>query len=122
VNAAGRGWIHLRSDGGWFLLSVMLLILVTDLWAYVLHRAQHRFPVLWAMHSLHHSAEALSIITGVRHFWLEGAINTAVFPVMGIVFRVPPEVATTVAFIYLLPDGMAHLNVRLSLGRIGLVL
>jgi sterol desaturase/sphingolipid hydroxylase (fatty acid hydroxylase superfamily) len=78
--------------------------------------------VLWAMHSLHHSAEALSIITGARHFWLESAIHTAVVPVLGIIFKVPPEVATTVAFIYLLPDGMAHLNLRLSLGRFALVL
>jgi sterol desaturase/sphingolipid hydroxylase (fatty acid hydroxylase superfamily) len=122
VNAMGGGWFHLRSDGWWFLLSVVVVILATDLWSYLVHRAEHKFPVLWAMHSLHHSAEALSIITGARHFWLESAINTAVFPVMGIIFKVPPEVATTVAFIYLLPDGMAHLNFRLSLGRFVLVL
>jgi len=120
VNAAGGGWINLRSDGWWFSLSVMLLIVVTDLWAYLLHRAQHRFPVLWAMHSLHHSAEALSIITGVRHFWLEGAINTAAFSLLGIIFKTPPEVVAFVALLYILPDGLAHTNVRLSLGRFAL--
>src|SRR5262249_43260444 len=56
VNAAGGGWIHLRSDGWWFLLSFVVLVLANDLWTYLIHRAQHRFPVLWAMHSLHHSA------------------------------------------------------------------
>ena len=122
VNAAGGGWINLRSDGWWFLLSFIVLSIAIDFWTYIVHRAQHKFPVLWAMHSLHHSAEALSMVTGARHFWLESAINTAVFPVMGIIFKVPPEVATTVAFIYLLPDGMAHLNIRLSLGRFVLVL
>jgi sterol desaturase/sphingolipid hydroxylase (fatty acid hydroxylase superfamily) len=122
VNAMGGGWFHLRSDGWWFLLSVVVVILATDLWSYLVHRAMHKFPVLWAMHSLHHSAEALSMITGARHFWLESAITTAVFPVMGIIFKVSPEVATTVAFLLILPDGMAHLNLRLSLGRFTLAL
>src|SRR5260370_30148533 len=72
------------------------------------------------MHSLHHSAESLSMITGARHFWLEDAINTAVFPVLGIIFKIPPEVVITVAFLSLLPDGLVHVNMRLSLGRFAL--
>jgi len=120
VNAAGGGWIHLRADGWWFLLSVMLVILATDFWGYLVHRAQHKFPVLWTMHSLHHSAEALTAVTGARHFWLEGAINTAVFPVLGVVFKIPPHVVAVVALLYFLPDGLAHLNIRLSLGRFAL--
>jgi sterol desaturase/sphingolipid hydroxylase (fatty acid hydroxylase superfamily) len=122
VNEAGGGWIHLRSDGWWFLLSVMVVIVVVDFWTYLVHRAQHKFPVLWAMHSLHHSAESLSVITGARHFWLEGAISTAVLPVVAIVFKIPPEVMTVVAWLWLLPDGLAHLNLRLPLGRFALCL
>lgn len=122
VNAAGGGWIHLRSDGWWFLLSVIVAIVALDFWTYLVHRAQHRIPLLWAMHSLHHSAESLSVITGARHFWFEGAIGTAFIPVVGIVFKIPPDVMTVVAWLYLLPDGLAHLNVRLSLGRFALCL
>jgi sterol desaturase/sphingolipid hydroxylase (fatty acid hydroxylase superfamily) len=121
VNAMGGGWFHLRSDGWWLLLSVIIIVLATDFLTYFVHRASHKFPVLWAMHSLHHSAEALGIITGARHFWLEDAINTVAFSVLGIVFSVPPKVATTVAFIYLLPCGLSHMNLRLSLGRFALV-
>jgi sterol desaturase/sphingolipid hydroxylase (fatty acid hydroxylase superfamily) len=120
INAAGGGWIHLRSDGWWFLLSVMVVVVAVDLWSYLVHRAQHKFPVLWAMHSLHHSAEALSAVTGARHFWLEGVISTAVLPVVAIVFKIPPEVATVVTWLWLLPDGLSHLNIRLSLGRFAL--
>src|ERR1700739_678972 len=40
VNKTGGGWIHLRSDGWWFLLSVVVTILAFDLWGYLLHRAQ----------------------------------------------------------------------------------
>jgi sterol desaturase/sphingolipid hydroxylase (fatty acid hydroxylase superfamily) len=121
INAMGGGWVHLRSDGWWFPLSVVVVILATDFWSYLLHRAEHKFPVLWAMHSLHHSAEALSMVTGARHYWLEGAINTAVFPVIGILFKIPPEVVATVATIYIVPDGiLPHLNMRLPLGRFSL--
>jgi sterol desaturase/sphingolipid hydroxylase (fatty acid hydroxylase superfamily) len=122
VNAAGGGWITLRSDGWWFLLSFIILILAIDLWAYLAHRAQHKFAVLWAMHSLHHSAEALSMVTGARHFWLEDPLISAVFPVVGIVFKVPPEMVTPITLLYFLAgDGMAHLNLRVPLGRFALI-
>src|SRR5262249_42236578 len=111
VNAAGGGWIHLRSDGWWLLLSFIVLILAIDLWSYLIHRAQHKFRVLWAMHSLHHSAEALTMVTGARHFWLEEAIIG--FPVLAIVFEIPLELVTPIAaFYFLVGDGMAHLNLR----------
>jgi sterol desaturase/sphingolipid hydroxylase (fatty acid hydroxylase superfamily) len=122
VNAAGGGWIHLRSDGWWFLVSFIVLILVIDFWTYLVHRAQHKFAILWAMHSLHHSAEALSMVTGARHFWLEDTLITAVFPVLAIVFKIPQEMVTPITLFYFLAgDGMAHLNLRISLGRFALV-
>ena len=119
VNAGG--WIHLQSDGWWFLLSFIVLILLIDLWSYLVHRAEHKFPMLWAMHSLHHSAEALSMVTGARHFWLEGPLIQTVFPVLGIVFWIPPGLATTIGlFYFIVGEGMAHLNLRVSLGRFAL--
>jgi sterol desaturase/sphingolipid hydroxylase (fatty acid hydroxylase superfamily) len=57
-----------------------------------------------------HSAEALSIITGARFFWLEDVINTAFFLVLGFIFKTPPEVATIASFLYLLPHGPLCLN------------
>jgi sterol desaturase/sphingolipid hydroxylase (fatty acid hydroxylase superfamily) len=123
VNAAGGGWIHLRSDGWWFPFSVLIVLLASDFWGYLVHRAQHKIPVLWAMHSLHHSAEALSIITGARHFWLEDAFNTAVvFSVLPIIFKIPPEVVTTVTVLTIMPEALTHMNARLSLGRFALCL
>src|SRR5215469_13766934 len=122
VNAMGGGWIQLRADGWWFLLSVVAVILVADFWTYIMHRAMHKFPVLWAMHSLHHSAETLTIITGARHFWLEDTISAAILPVLAIIFKVPPEVWVAVPMLYFIPEGLVHTNVRLSLGRFALVL
>jgi sterol desaturase/sphingolipid hydroxylase (fatty acid hydroxylase superfamily) len=122
VTAFGGGFIPLRSDGWWYFLSFLFLILAMDFWAYLIHRAQHKFSVLWAMHSLHHSAESLSVVTGARHFWLEEFITTAFFPVVWIVFKVPVEMVTPMALLYIVTgEALSHLNMRLSLGWFSLV-
>src|SRR5205814_1401680 len=95
VNAAGGGLITLRADGWWFVVALGVFILATDIVAYCVHRAQHRVPALWAMHSLHHSAEALTLVTGARHFWVEQLLLTAFFPVVAVLFRTPDEIALT---------------------------
>ena len=109
------------TDGWWFPLSVAAVVVVGELWSYIVHRAMHKFPVLWTMHSFHHSAETLSIITGARHFWLEDAIHTAFLPVLAIIFKISPGMTATIAALYLVPEALVHTNVRLSLGRFALV-
>lgn len=122
TNSAGGGWIEMPFQGYWFLLSLVIAILAIDFMSYLIHRASHAIPILWAMHSLHHSAESLSIITGARHFWLEDVINTIAFSILGIIFKFPPSVAALVPYLYLLPCMLSHMNVRLPLGRFSLVI
>ena len=58
---------------------------------YLFHRAQHAWPSLWAMHSLHHSDSTLGITTSVRHFWAESLIRTAiVYPPITIMLNPGP--------------------------------
>ncbi|HEV2334085.1 MAG TPA: sterol desaturase family protein [Stellaceae bacterium] len=121
VRAAGGGLIPLRADGWWFALSLVLFILANDVFAYWVHRAQHRIPALWAMHSLHHSAEAVTLVTGARHFWLEQMTLAAFFPVVAILFKTPPAVITAASFLYFAFDNCAHLNVRIPLGKLAII-
>jgi len=75
------------------------------------------------MHSLHHSAEAMSMVTGARHFWLEDPLFGAVFPILAIIFKIPPEMVPPITMLHLLfGDGLVHLNLRISFGRFGLVI
>ena len=120
VSLAGGGWIELRADGWWFPVSLVTIILTLDFVSYWVHRAQHAVPALWAMHSLHHSAEALTIVTGARHYWLEAAIQAALLPVLAVLFKIPTVFFMILPLFYFLPDACAHLNVRLSLGRFAL--
>jgi sterol desaturase/sphingolipid hydroxylase (fatty acid hydroxylase superfamily) len=117
VAAAGGGFIKLRTDGWWYAVSLVGYVLAADLYRYTAHRIQHAVPALWAMHSFHHSAEALTFLTGARHYWMERAIEGAFFPILAILFEVPPGMVGIVGFIYFLPDACAHVNIRIPLGR-----
>lgn len=57
-------------------LAVPLFVLVYDLGEYLFHRLQHVVPLLWTMHSLHHSDPEMSVLTTGRHFWGEHLIKT----------------------------------------------
>jgi sterol desaturase/sphingolipid hydroxylase (fatty acid hydroxylase superfamily) len=121
VNAFGGGLIVLRSDGWWFFLALTVYLLATDCLAYFVHRAQHAVPALWAMHSLHHSAEALTLITGARHFWVEQVLMTAFLPVVAIVFKTPAAVIAVAAVFYLFFDACVHVNIKFPFGVFGLL-
>jgi sterol desaturase/sphingolipid hydroxylase (fatty acid hydroxylase superfamily) len=117
ISFFGGGLIHLPTDGGWYFASLLVLVLAFDLYKYAMHRLSHAVPFLWAMHSFHHSAEAISLLTGARHHWLEQAMNNAFLPVLAIIFIFPPDMAGIISFIFLLPDGCSHLNLRFPMGR-----
>ncbi|MFZ0692729.1 MAG: sterol desaturase family protein [Alphaproteobacteria bacterium] len=121
VNVAGGGLILLRTDGRWFVVSLVLWLVTVDFLEYLWHRAQHAWKPLWAMHSLHHSEESINVLTAYRAFWLEFWIKiVAVYPIAGILFKAPPTLLFVAAVVHLLGDNWAHLNLRLSLGRFSL--
>lgn len=120
VDAMGGGFIELRTDGWWWVTSLIAVILTIEVFSYVIHRLQHAIPALWAMHSLHHSAESLNLVVGARHYWFEGVATVAFLPFLDIIFRVPPNLLFIAAIIYFLPDQCAHLNIRFSLGKFAL--
>jgi sterol desaturase/sphingolipid hydroxylase (fatty acid hydroxylase superfamily) len=117
LSYTGVGWIRLPTEGYWWYASLALVVVALDLYKYTFHRLQHAVPFLWAMHSFHHSANAITFITGARHLWLERVLNDAFLPIMTILFLIPPNMAIIVSFIFFLPDTCAHLNVRIPLGR-----
>jgi lathosterol oxidase len=48
------------------LLQVLLIMLVTDLAQYWVHRAFHTIPLLWRFHRIHHSVTAMDWLAGSR--------------------------------------------------------
>jgi len=48
--------------------------IIDDLSKYIIHLFMHRFPILWSLHKVHHSATVLTPITVFRTHPLEGII------------------------------------------------
>jgi sterol desaturase/sphingolipid hydroxylase (fatty acid hydroxylase superfamily) len=122
IGALGGGLIALPSRGWAIALSVIVNILAVDFAEYLFHRAQHAWPVLWALHSLHHSDRSVNVTTTTRHHWIEIFIKSiAVYPIVGLLFVVPYQAVLAGALIghynYFL-----HFNIRISFGRLWMVL
>lgn len=77
--------LHVWFDGRVALLSAapdwviagaftIVLFLLDDLSKYLVHRALHRWPALWAFHKVHHSAEVLTPFTVYRTHPVEGVL------------------------------------------------
>ena len=122
VNALGGGFVELPADGWGLLWAIPAYLLAMDLAEYLFHRAQHAWAPLWAMHSLHHSETALNITTTLRHFWIEAAIKTVcVYPCVGLLVK-PSPLVLTVYFAAGYWNFVAHMNSRVSFGRLWAVL
>jgi len=77
--------LHIWFDGrtllvpqapGWTIAALFTtaLFLLDDASRYWVHRALHRFPVLWAFHRVHHTAETLTPLTVYRTHPVEAVI------------------------------------------------
>ena len=50
------------------------VFLLDDFTKYIVHRWMHKFPILWALHKVHHTAEQLTPITIFRTHPFEGIV------------------------------------------------
>lgn len=100
---------------GW--LAVMVFVLVYDLGEYLFHRMQHRIPLLWSMHSLHHSDPEMSALTTTRHYWADPLFKTiTVWSAAAMV--ITPTPAAFFAYTVLgLWNFVTHSQLRIDLGR-----
>lgn len=119
VNSMGGGIIHL-SDVGWrYVPSFFCYLLVADFHTYIVHRLYHKIPILWSMHSLHHSATELSATTGGRHFWFETVISSMFFaPFVGLLLVVPGDILLPVTLLNFFVGVLTHFDVPIYLGKL----
>jgi sterol desaturase/sphingolipid hydroxylase (fatty acid hydroxylase superfamily) len=117
VNRAGGGFILLPANGWRFAGSVLVILLATDALEYAYHRLQHALPLLWRLHSFHHSEEQLNATTSLRQIWFDTLVRGFVlFPIVGILFRVDPAVIVVVRLITTINSMQVHMSWRLSWG------
>jgi sterol desaturase/sphingolipid hydroxylase (fatty acid hydroxylase superfamily) len=99
----------------WWLQAVEV-ILLSDFFVYWGHRLQHRAPLLWRFHCIHHSAEHLDWMAAHREHPIDTVYTLTLINLPAFVMGFPIEtLAGLIAFrgiwaIYI------HSNVRLKLG------
>lgn len=91
-----------------------------DFFYYWLHRAQHRYPVLWRVHRVHHSIEHLNAVNCYHHV-LEHALRIP-FVTLPLAFFLTvdvPQLVLLSAFVSAWGQ-FIHADARISLGRLGM--
>jgi sterol desaturase/sphingolipid hydroxylase (fatty acid hydroxylase superfamily) len=100
-----------------FWVALPIVLAISDLGEYLFHRAQHGVPLLWAMHSLHHSDPEMSALTTSRHFWGDLLLKSVtIWAVVGMVIVPTPEILGIGALISLW-HYVVHSRLRIDLGR-----
>ena len=96
-----------------FTARAILAVLLLDLLQYGIHRISHAVPVLWRLHSVHHSDPDLDLSTGFRHHPLEMLFVQAVYYAT-IALLAPPAVSVfAVELLGLFQDFFTHANATL---------
>ncbi|MDJ0390004.1 GNAT family N-acetyltransferase [Roseomonas sp. E05] len=131
LDALLGGGFHAEEPAGpWtVVLFTISALLAYDLSYYLYHRAQHRAPMLWELHKVHHSAEVMVGITKDRIHPLDEVMNRAwdgivVGTVYGVwlLFAVDPvEAAIFGINVYvlrniLMMDLLRHTHLKVSFG------
>ena len=121
VMAIGRPLLYLEAQS---VLGSMALVIVYALYIdctkYWMHRLMHMIPLLWAVHSFHHSAERLTVVTGARHHWTETIVLAPLVFLTVMLFQVPEHILSMSLLLNKVPDGLQHLNYKIAWHRVGI--
>lgn len=95
----------------------LIAFLVIDFVRYWVHFADHRVPILWSFHRVHHSAEELDATTGFRMHIVD-FLQLSALPIVlfGLIFKLSPGWALPGALMVgIVADAIEHSNVRFTL-------
>jgi sterol desaturase/sphingolipid hydroxylase (fatty acid hydroxylase superfamily) len=110
--AHGFGLAHLVEAPFWAMLGISLILL--DVWTYFWHRANHRIPLLWRFHRLHHSDEEMDVTTATRFHLGEIAISTVARLVPVLLLGTPPEAILAYDIVLVAVTQFHHANIGMG--------
>src|SRR5258707_15801858 len=115
LNGLGGARVVLDSRGWGALAYIVIVLLPFNPWEYAFPRLQHAWPVLWKLHSLHHSAAEFNVTVTLRHHWFEVLLKGCLlYPVVGVLFKVEPWIVGVTAVIFMFGNYFAHMNLRID--------
>ncbi len=117
IPADAAWWQSLAAHGfgPWLPLSAQLVlaVLVIDLSEYWRHRLFHRARLLWLVHVVHHSDQAVDVTTGLRFHPLETIFVYALRIGLLVVFGLPIWALAVRALVQVPVSALQHAAIRL---------
>lgn len=108
-------WVNtIQSQPFW--LQFIEIIIISDFFAYLIHRTLHQVPWLWQFHQIHHSARPMDWLANVRLHPIDKILGDCVqfIPVLCLGF------SENVLFAYIVFLGLHgflnHSNIRVNIG------
>ncbi|NQW12336.1 MAG: sterol desaturase family protein [Alphaproteobacteria bacterium] len=109
----GLGWRPEALVGGWMIAADIVLL---DLWIYAWHQVNHRIPLLWRFHEIHHLDEFLDATSAVRFHAGEVLISACVRAPVIILLDIPLTSVLVFETLVLMAAVFQHSNLRLPAG------
>ncbi len=97
-------------------VQVFGVLLLTELGAYLSHRAHHAFAPLWALHAMHHAPERLYTLNNFRFHPLNYILNHLLMLVPVLMLGFDPEAVVAVLAITLPALLLQHSNIAFDFG------
>ena len=110
VNQSAADWRTVWPEDGW---GIALDILLLDLWIYWWHRANHRLPLLWRFHRVHHLDQWLDVTSAVRFHFGEVVLSALVRGAVILLIGFPLLSVILFESLVLAMAGFHHSNIRL---------
>jgi sterol desaturase/sphingolipid hydroxylase (fatty acid hydroxylase superfamily) len=82
-------------------------------WSHYLH---HRYEVLWAFHSVHHSQEQMNVLSDSRQHLIETVITATMVFVPARLLGLDAPAASALTFLSIYVGAFIHANIRTNLG------
>ena len=101
--------------------QVVIMLLAADFMRYWLHRAFHRYPLMWRLHAVHHSPAQLYTINVGRFHPIEKSVQYALDTLPFALLAVSPEVLAAYFVFYALNGFFQHSNCRVYLGPLNYI-
>jgi sterol desaturase/sphingolipid hydroxylase (fatty acid hydroxylase superfamily) len=118
VTLAAYGAVHARAVAGPFEpepLTIVLVLLALDAIYYAQHRLEHRVPLLWAVHAVHHQSLDYNLSVSLRVGALAGT-TTLLFHLPLAIFGVSPALYAVASTLHALGVATLHARTTRTLG------
>ena len=108
--AQSRGWGLFNVAEVSTAVAIATAMLAMDAVTYAVHRLEHRVPLLWRLHRLHHSDPDLDVTTQFRFHPLEALLQGGAALGVVLALGAPPLAPLAYALLHAIVGPLSHIN------------